>query len=107
MRKSITIKEELKKAFNRVSRKELEWTMRKKGIPQDLVRLVMSLKLESKKRVNVHSVFSKKIDVKVRMHQASVLLPFLFAFVEDVVTVLTREGALSELLHADDLVLIN
>ena len=33
----------LEKALDRVPRKVLEWTMRKKGIPEDLVRSVMSL----------------------------------------------------------------
>ena len=35
------------------------------------------------------------------------LSPFLFAVVVDVATEFTREGALSELLHADDLVLMS
>ena len=38
------------------------------------------------------------------MHQGSVLSPFLFAVVVDVVTEFAREGALCELLYADDLV---
>ena len=38
------------------------------------------------------------------MHQGSVLSPFLFAEVLDVVTEFARVGALSELLCADDLV---
>ena len=40
------------------------------------------------------------------MHQGSVLSPF-YAVVEDVVTEFAREGALSELLCADDLVLVS
>ena len=35
------------------------------------------------------------------------LSPFLFTLVVDVVTVFAREGALSELLYADDLVLMS
>ena len=38
------------------------------------------------------------------MHQGSVLSCFLLALVVDVVTEFSREGALSELLYADDLV---
>ena len=37
----------------------------------------------------------------------SVLSPFLFALVVEVVTEFAREGTLSELLYADDLVLIS
>ena len=40
------------------------------------------------------------------MHQRSVLSPFLFAVVVDVVTEMAREGVLSEFMYADDLVLI-
>ena len=41
------------------------------------------------------------------MLQGSVLLPFLFVVVVDVVSELNREGVLSELLSADRLVLIH
>ena len=41
------------------------------------------------------------------MHQGSVLSPFLLALVVDVVTGFPRECTLSELLYADDLVLIS
>ena len=41
------------------------------------------------------------------MHQGSMLSPFIFAVVVGVVTECAREGALSELLYADDLVLMS
>ena len=44
------------------------------------------------------SVLSEEFEVKIGMHQGSVLSHFLFAVVVDVVTEFTREGALSELL---------
>ena len=50
---------------------------------------------------------SEEFDVNVGMYQGSVLSPFLFAMVVDVVTEFVREGALSELLYADDLVLMS
>ena len=46
-------------------------------------------------------------EVKVGMQQGSVLSPCPFAVVADVVTEFAREGALSELLYADDLVLMS
>ena len=42
---------------------------------------------------------SDEFEVKVRMHQGSVLSPFLFAMVVDVIAGFAREGALSELLY--------
>ena len=45
--------------------------------------------------------------VKVGMHQGSVLSPFLFAVVVDVVTEFAGEGALSELLFGNDIVLMS
>ena len=41
------------------------------------------------------------------MHQGSVLSPLVFAIVVDVVTESVRSGSMSEMLYADDLVLIS
>ena len=81
--------------------------MRKKGIPDTLARSVMSLYEGAKTRVCVDSELSKEFEVNVGIHQGSVLLPFLFAVVVDVVTESSREGAISELLYADDIVLMS
>ena len=83
-----------------------EWTLRKKEIPDVLVRSVMSLYERAKTWVRVNSELSDEFEVKVGMHQGSVLSPFLIAVVVDVVTEFTRERALSELLYAGDLVLM-
>ena len=53
------------------------------------------------------SELSEELEVKVGMHRGSVLSPFLSALVVDVVTKFAREGGLSELLYADDLVLMS
>ena len=50
---------------------------------------------------------SEEFEVKVGMHQRSVLSPFIFALVVCVVTEFAREGALSELLYAYDVVLMS
>ena len=79
--------------------------MRKKGISEVLVRSRMSLYERVKTRVRVDFELSEEFEVKV--HKGSVLSPFLFAVVVDVVTEFTREGVLRELLYADDLVLMS
>ena len=49
---------------------------------------------------------SEELGVKVGMYQRSVLSHFIFAVVIDAVTEFAREGALCELLYAEDLVLM-
>ena len=93
---------DLEKAFDRVSRKVLEWAMRKKEIPEVWVRSVMSLCDGAKTGVRVDSELS---EVKDWMHQGSVLSPFCLAVVVEIVTDLAREGVMSKLLYVDDIVL--
>ena len=64
---------DLEKAYDRVPRKMLEWALRKKGIPEVLVRSVMSLYEGAKTRVRVDSELSEEFEVKVEMLQGSVL----------------------------------
>ena len=98
---------DLERALERVPKKVLEWAMRMKGIPEVLARSVMSLYEGVKTRVRVNSELSEECEGKVGIHQGSVLSPFLFAVVVDVVTEFDREGAKSELMYADDLVLMS
>ena len=69
---------DLEKAFDRVPRKVLEWAMRKKGIPEVMVRAVMSLYEGAKTRVRVRLELSEEFEVKVDVHQGSVLSPIGF-----------------------------
>ena len=48
---------------------------------------------------------SEEFEVKVGVHQDSVLSPFLLVIVMDKITKNVREGCEKELLYADDLVL--
>ena len=52
---------ELEKAFDRISWKVLKWALRKKGIPDVLVRSVMSLYEGAKTRVMVDSELSEEM----------------------------------------------
>ena len=73
--------------------------MRKKGIPEVLVRSVMSMYEGAKTRVRVDYELSEEFEVKVGMHQGSVLSPFLAVVVVDVVTDLAREDVLGWLVY--------
>ena len=70
-----------------------------------MVRAVMSLYDGAKTRIRVGSAYSEEFEVKVGVHQGSVLSPLLFAIVVDVITENARRDVVNELLYADDLVL--
>ena len=97
---------DMETAFDRVPRKVMKWAMRKKGLSKVVVRAVMSLYDGAKTRVRVGSAYSEEFEVKVGVHQGSVLSPLLFAIVVDVITENARRGLVNELLYADDLVIM-
>ena len=63
------------KAFDRIPRKVVEWAMRKKGIPEALVTVVMSLYKGARTKVKVGTHFSDELEANVGVHQGSVLSP--------------------------------
>ena len=81
--------------------------MNKKGIPEVLVRSVMSWYEGAKTRFRVDSESSEEFEVIVGMLQGSVLSLLLFAVVLDVVTEFLGEGVPSEFLYAGDLGLMS
>ena len=85
----------IENAFDRVPMKVLEWAMRKKGMPELLFRSVTSLYVGAKKRFRMDSELSEEFDVKVGLHQCSVLSSFHFAVVLNVITVFAREVYMS------------
>ena len=72
---------DLEKAFNRVPRRVLEWAMRKRGIPEAMVRAVMSLYEDGKTRVKVGLQLFEEFKVKVGVQHGSAFSPLLLAIV--------------------------
>ena len=97
---------DLEKAFDRVPRKVVWWAMRKMKVPEVLVRTVQAMYHNASARVRVGTSFSEKIDVKVGLHQGSVLSPLLFIMVLQALSTEFKTGCPWELLYADDLALI-
>ena len=87
---------DLEKAFDRVPSKVLEWAIRKRCIPEAMVRAVMSLYEDAETRVRVGLELSKEFEVKVGVHQGFVLSALVFASVVDVVMESVRNGLRSE-----------
>ena len=97
---------DLEKAFDRVPRKVIWWALRKLGVEEWIVRLVQGMYANARSRVRVGEGFSKEFEVKVRVHQGSVLSPLLFIIVLEALSREFRAGVPWEDLYADDLVII-
>ena len=70
---------DIEKAFDRVPRKVMERAMRQKGLPEVIVRAVMSLFHAAKMKVRVGSELSEKFLVQVGVYPGSILSPLFFA----------------------------
>ena len=79
--------------------------MRKRGISEAMVRTVMSFYEDAKTRLRVGLELSEKFKVKLGGHKGSALSPLLFAIEVDVITENVRNGLMSEMFYADDLIL--
>ena len=80
----------------------MEWAIKKKGLSKVMVRAGMSLYDSAKTTVKMRSAYSEEFEVKVDVHQESMLSPRLLAIVVDVITENTRRDVVNELLYEDD-----
>ena len=76
---------DLEKAFDRVPRVWIESSLRRKGVVECYVKAVMKMYKDVLSQVKVEGEYSE-FAVSLSIHQGSVLLPFIFAVVMDVVT---------------------
>ena len=90
---------DLEKNFDRVPREVIWWSMRKLKIDEWLVRILQSIYKEVRSRMIVGDEHSNSFDVRVGVHQGSVLSPLLFV----IVFMEFRPGCSWETLYADDL----
>ena len=119
---------DLEKAFDRVPREVIRWSLRRKGVLERKTKAIMEMYTNIKTSVKVECSKSDPFDIvvivvvehiyrpvtgqrqtlntKVRVHQESILNPLLFALVMDEVTKGIREGVVKEMLCADDIVLV-
>ena len=94
---------DLEKAFDRVPREVIWWSMRKLKIDEWLVRIVQSMYKEVRNRVRVGDEYSNSFDVRVGVYQGSVLSPLLFVIVLEALSMEFRTGCPWEIFYADDL----
>ena len=97
---------DLEKAFDRVPRRVIWWSLRKLGCEEWLVTLVQGMYENARSRVRVGDGYSDEFSVKVGVHQGSCLSPLLFIIVLEALSREFRTGCPWEDLYADDLVII-
>ena len=84
----------------------MRWALRKLVVDEWLTHTIMALYTEACTIVSTDAGLSECFEMKVGLHQGSVLSPLLFAAVMDVVSSKTSSGLPSKLPYADDLVLM-
>ena len=97
---------DLEKAFDRVPWKVIWWVLRKLGVEEWIVRLVQGMNANARSHVCVGEGYSEEFEVKVGVHQGSVLSLLLFIIVLKALSREFRSGVPWEDLYADDLVII-
>ena len=97
---------DLEKAFDRVPWKVIWWALRKLGVDEWIVRLVQGMYSNARSHVYVGEGYSEEFEVKVGVHQGSVLSPLLFIFVLEALSPEFRCEVPWEDLYADDLAII-
>ena len=97
---------DLEKASDPVPRKVIWWALRKLGVEEWIVRLVQLMYANAQSRVRVGEGYSEEFEVKVGVHQGSVLSLLLFIIVLEALSWEFRSGVPWEDLYVDDLVII-
>ena len=96
---------DLEKAYDRVSREELWYYMRKSGMVEKYVRLVQDMYEERETVMRCAVGTTESFKVKVGLHQGSALSPFLFTMIMDRLTDEVRREPPWTMLFADDIVI--
>ena len=85
---------DLEKAFDRVPREVLWWSLRKMKVDEWLVRIIMSMYENVTTAIKVDGKLSDEFEVKVGVHQGSVLSPLLTLLFWKLFSDTTGEGYL-------------
>ena len=96
---------DLEKAFDRVPREVAWWALRQAGVPEGFIQVIRSMYDGAMTSVKHNGGESRFFEVKVGVHQGSVLSPILFIIILEALSKKFRGGLPWELLYADDLAL--
>ena len=96
---------DLEKAYDRVPREEIWRCLRLRGIPEYLVQSIMDMYQDSTTTIRTAVGETEPFRVNVGLHQGSVLSPFLFVTLMDVLTEDLQLELPWTVLYADDIML--
>jgi len=91
------------KAYDRVPREVMYWSLRRKGVTEKIVRVIMPMSEGVTMTVRCGTGGTKRFEIRVGVHQGSCLSPLLFIIVMDAVSELARRDVLLDMLYTDDL----
>jgi hypothetical protein len=97
---------DLEKAFDRVPREVLWWALRYVKVEEWIIDVIKAMYVGATTAVKLPCGVSEQFEVKVGVHQGSVLSPLLFVIVMEALASHFKEGLPWEILYADDLVLL-
>src|SRR6266516_2254260 len=97
---------DLEKVFDRVSREVLWWALRRVGVDEWIVKVIKSMYEGVTTSVKMNGEESPNFEVKVGIHQGSVLSPMLFNIVMQAIADNFKKGLPWGLPYEDDLVLL-
>ena len=72
---------DLEKAFDRIPRDLIWWCLRKKGVPEEYVKIVQDMYRSSKTQVVTQKGETEYFLLEVGLHQGSALSPLLFIII--------------------------
>ena len=97
---------DIEKAFDRVPREVIWWSLRRKWVLKEEIKAIMEMHANIETSVKVEYTRSESFDVKFGVHQGSILSPLLLELVMDEVTKDIRKGVAKEMVFADDIELV-
>ena len=89
---------DLEKAFNHVPREVIWWSLSRRGVLEREIKAIMEMYTNIETFVKMKYTRSEPFNIKVGVHQGSILSPLLFALVMDEVTEDIREEVLKKML---------
>ena len=96
---------DLEKAFDRIPRDLIWWCLRKKGMPEEYVKIVQDMHRSSKTQVDTQQGETEYFPIEVGLHQGSALSHLLFIIIMDVLTENIEKDPPWAMMFAEDLVM--